>query len=188
MVSRLELMTVVKLALGALCVAALVSGCTHKPKSTPTEIACAGIDWWEAGRTDGVAGHSIFKLDDHKRRCGEAVDSDLYLNGRDAGLIDFCTPQQAFSSGRAGLPYENVCPANVEPDFLRSYQLGARLHALESQDLDLEARITHLTRLLGEQQGGSAVRAQLEQLRSRRAELISEMSKLEKASGPSTLQ
>jgi hypothetical protein len=181
-----------KLAAGAILMASL-AGCSHLEKSEPTDLACAGIDWWEVGRTDGVSGHAVYKLDDYKRRCNTGehpVDIDLYLNGRDAGLTDFCTPSQGFAAGHAGRNYENVCPLNLEPAFKRAYDTGVRLSQLESQDVDLEARIANLTRLLSENQAGPAVRAQLDQLRGRRAELISEISKLETSSsnGSSSLQ
>lgn len=178
------------LAAGAILVASII-GCSHQQKTNPADVACAGIDWWEVGRTDGVSGHAVYKLDDHKRRCNTGenpVDIDLYLNGRDAGLIDYCTPQQGFSAGHSGQLYENVCPLNLEPAFKRAYDTGARLAALESQDIDLEARIANLSRLLSQSQAGSAVRTQLEQLRGRRAELISEISKIENTSGQSSLQ
>ncbi|MES2962641.1 MAG: DUF2799 domain-containing protein [Bdellovibrionota bacterium] len=175
--------------MAALFVIGLAS-CSHQSKTAVAD-ACAGIDWWETGRTDGVSGHSTFRLDDHKRRCnsGESpVDVDLYLNGRDAGLIDFCTPQQGFSAGRSGANYENVCPLHLEETFLRSYDAGVRLSKLENQDTELESRIANLSRLLSNQQAGPAVRAQVDQLRGRRAELISEISKLEKDSGVTSIQ
>ncbi|MEK7356664.1 MAG: DUF2799 domain-containing protein [Bdellovibrionota bacterium] len=174
-----------KFAIGTVLLASACLGCAHRPAVTKTAATCVGIDWWETGRTDGVSGHAVFKLDEHKRRCSDTetpVDVDLYLNGRDAGLIDFCTPQQGFAAGHSGANYENVCPLHLEPAFLRAFETGARLSALESQDLDLESRIDNLTRLLRTQQAGTAVRSQLEQLRSQRAELVSEMSKLEKSS------
>ena len=170
---------------------ALISSCSHiRPK---TDLTCNGIDWWEAGRTDGVIGLPLSKLQEYKNRCENAEPTsggattvakwstyeDLYKNGREAGLVDYCTPQQGVSAGRAGLAYDNVCPENLEHAFISAYAMGARIRALENQDIDLEMRIDGLVRLLDSNQAGSAVRAQLDQLRDRRAQISDEISKLE---------
>lgn len=110
----------------------LMAGCSHiVAKSEPV---CRGVDWWEAGRTEGVAGVPIREaLDDSKQRCEGQIDLDAFANGHDAGLIDFCTPSQGLALGRSGRPYQHTCPSFLEGPFLQSYETGLRLRSLESQ-------------------------------------------------------
>jgi Protein of unknown function (DUF2799) len=168
-------------ALSLACVLALLSACTSAPKREDSR--CAGIDWWEMGRTDGVAGLTLEKgLAEHAPTCQDSqfpVAKDLYENGRDAGLIDYCAPQQGLAAGHAGATYEGVCPAYLEAEFLAQYKVGQRLHALESEDNELESRIENLLSLLSKTQTGSALRSQIEELKTRRANLDVEISKLE---------
>ncbi len=176
--SRLSAVTLILVAVASL------AACTSAPKAKETR--CAGVDWWEMGRTDGVAGIALQKgLAEHKLQCeasSHPVDLELYENGRDAGLIDYCSPQQGLAVGHAGSNYEGVCPSYLEVAFLAQYKVGQRLHELETEDHELESRIENLVSLLSKSNSGTALRAQIEDLRSRRANLDVEMARLEATS------
>lgn len=158
-----------------------LSGCTSTPQRKETR--CAGIDWWEMGRTDGVAGVEFQKgLAEHAAQCSgttHPVDLTLYENGRDAGLVDYCSPQQGLAVGHSGSRYEHVCPSYLETSFLEQYRVGQRLFDLENEDHELEARIENLVQLLAKSQSGTALRAKIEELRARRAALDLEIARLE---------
>ncbi|HVK60285.1 MAG TPA: DUF2799 domain-containing protein [Bdellovibrionales bacterium] len=158
-------------------IAFLAAGCALVPVKTP-ELSCTAIDWWEAGRTDGVAGLSM-----EKRNFSECqlspTDFDLYVNGREAGLVDFCSPSQALAVGRSGAKYEKVCPENLEPAFLANYETGARIHALESENSDLQGRIDNLVQLMRKNSEGRALKNQIETLRIRRTQNTSVIVDLE---------
>ncbi|RYZ68358.1 MAG: DUF2799 domain-containing protein, partial [Proteobacteria bacterium] len=165
----------------ALCLTLLLSACSTTPARKETR--CSGVDWWEMGRTDGVSGLTLEKgLKDHSAQCkdsGFPVATDLYENGRDAGLIDYCAPQQGLAAGHAGAKYEGVCPAYLETPFLAQYKIGQRLYELEVEDNELESRIDNLVDLLAKSKSGSALKAQIEELRQRRQALDLEMTKLD---------
>jgi hypothetical protein len=110
----------------------MLNGCSHIVAKQ--EPICTGVDWWEAGRTEGVAGVP-FKdaLHETRQRCEGKVDVDAFENGHQAGLIDFCTPAQGLALGRNGLPYDHACPSFLESAFLRNYEAGLKLRSLESQ-------------------------------------------------------
>ncbi len=111
----------------------LTSGCATR--RLMTAIPCQGLDWFEIGRRDGAIGKTVNALNEHIQECtnGEAPNADLYLNGRNAGLVDFCTNQTGFEIGRAGTPYMLVCPDHLEKSFLPGYEQGQRVYRQEEQ-------------------------------------------------------
>jgi hypothetical protein len=107
------------------------AGCSHIiAKSEPI---CRGVDWWEAGRTEGVAGVPLQTALNEANRCEGKIDLDAFSNGHDAGLVDFCTPSQGLALGRNGQPYMHTCPSFLEGPFLQSYETGLRVRSMESQ-------------------------------------------------------
>ena len=114
-----------KLQLSLLLVFA-ASGCAAQRYIT--SVPCKGLDWFEIGRRDGAIGRPADTLERHIRDCerGELPNADLYLSGRNAGLVDYCTAQTGFDFGRAGTPYLLVCPEHLEKKFLPGYVTGRR--------------------------------------------------------------
>lgn len=162
--------------------------CTQLP--VPTEIVakpprastCANIDWYEIGRIDGRSGQTLDRLNELQAKCDSTpnpVQVDLYTNGRDAGLVDFCSPTGGLEAGKSDKTYRDVCPENFAPAFLSNFELGKKIRELELENIDLEARIDDLTRLISPKQTGGSVRAQIETLKSRRAANNSAISNLE---------
>lgn len=115
-------------AIGA--AAALINGC-----ATLSEAECVAGDWYGVGRADGAQGRSYDRLGEHIEACqahGVTPDHVLYEQGRQQGLLSFCTPQSGFRRGRTGGGYGGVCPADLEPDFLAGYSDGRMVHAAQS--------------------------------------------------------
>src|SRR5262249_55632086 len=142
----------------------------------------ANLDWYEAGRSDGVLGYSIGKLDSYRQRCDSTdapVKTDAYVNGRDAGLVDFCSATGGLEAGKSGIPYEKVCPENMEPMFLTHYEIGKRIRELENESSYLESRIDNLSELLSPVRAGGSVREKIDELRGRRAQIDRELIDLE---------
>ena len=101
-----------------------------------SESECRAIDWRTIGFEDGVAGYSGDRIAVHRKACGKyGVSTDLaaYQAGRDQGLREFCQPANGFRVGSHGYEYAGVCPAALEPAFLRSLESGQRLYTLESR-------------------------------------------------------
>lgn len=107
-----------------------LSGC-----ATLSEAECVAGDWYGIGRSDGAQGRSYNRLGEHIEACqshGITPDHALYEEGRQQGLLSFCTPQSGFRRGRLGGGYAGVCPAHLEADFLAGYSDGQMVHAAQS--------------------------------------------------------
>lgn len=172
-----------KVLFGLACVTIAMIGCTTLPLATaPQQPNCANLDWFEIGRVDGSLGTQTARSKEYESRCEHTAhpfDSDLYTNGRNAGLVEYCTATSGFEAGRNNATYEKVCPDHLEKAFLENYELGARVRNLESENADLQSRIDNLVRLLAPNQPGSSVRAQIDQLRDARVQNETEIDTLE---------
>lgn len=118
-----------KLRSGAVCAAALLSGCA----GGMTQAECAGADWSALGLADGAAGARDKQFFEHAKKCGDMAfvpDRAAYESGRQEGLRSYCTPAGGFSAGKSGAKYQSVCPAETEAGFLENFEKGARLEAL----------------------------------------------------------
>lgn len=128
----------------------ILASCTEstvKPVS-----ACRNTDWFERGRADGVAGLPANEIESHKKVCNSTphpVDEDLYGNGRNVGLLEYCTPAVGVQRGKAALPYLNVCPNYLEAKFMNGYQMGGKIRILEFQNSLVEKRMQVLAQKLG---------------------------------------
>ena len=164
----------------------LTTACTHTSVRAPSGDSCAKVDWWEAGRTEGVAGMPLTKaIQDSGARCvgsTHPLELELFQNGHEAGLVDYCTPSQGLVSGRSGLNYDSACPSYLEGDFKRQFEVGKKIHDLELEQADLSARIEKLGRLLARSSSGTALKAQIEELKTKRASLDVEVILLEQVS------
>jgi hypothetical protein len=159
------------------------SGCSHTllRRAPPPQPTCAYIDWFEIGRADGRAGSTMTKLQEYHQRCdplGTPPAVDAYRNGRELGLIDFCSANGALEAGRSGLMNHDVCPEHLKETFTANFEIGRRIRALENDGSELKARIDNMTQLL--KPSSTSLRAQIEQLKSRRAQIESQIDQLER--------
>jgi hypothetical protein len=162
--------------------------CTHGSKVDEAKnSACANVDWYEIGRADGAIGLPLTKLADHQSRCSQTsqpVNTEFYTNGRNAGLIEFCTATGGLEAGKRGMDYDSsmlgeICPPNLAGPFLSNFAIGNQIHALEIKNSDLQSRIDDLTALMSSMQSANSIRAQIDQLKSRQTEYNLEIAALE---------
>jgi hypothetical protein len=115
------------LSLGAL----LLSGC-----ASLSEGQCRTADWESIGYRDGTQGYDAARLGAHTKACGEygiRADQQLYEQGRLHGLEQFCTGYNGMRLGRSGYSYSGVCPLSLQGDFMRGYEMGRELHAMDAR-------------------------------------------------------
>lgn len=120
-------------AIGAFVV---VAGLTVAACATLSKEQCLQGDWRAIGYIDGADGRPMSRIEDHAKACektGATPDMSLYVQGRDQGLMRYCTEGNGFRVGRQGHSYAGVCPPPVEPEFLGGYADGERVHAAESR-------------------------------------------------------
>lgn len=96
---------------------------------TPAEQAkaCKDTDWKRFGKNDGRLGIGEARRARLFRLCksaGQPADLKAYREGRDEGLVAYCTPERGYRDGRTGRRYQRVCPKSTEPDFLQGYRAG----------------------------------------------------------------
>lgn len=131
-------MTQMKRVLMLLLMAAL-AGC-----ATLNEKECHTTNWSELGRSDGAKGYEASRLGDHIEACGKfgvVPDGEAYRLGREEGLHQYCTPENALQLGTNGSGFHQVCPGEVGEMFARMYNRGAALHTIQSGMQDLQTRI-----------------------------------------------
>jgi Protein of unknown function (DUF2799) len=122
------------------------AGLTVAACATLSQEQCLQGDWRAIGYIDGADGRAMSRIEGHAKACqktGVAPDMSLYAQGRDQGLMRYCTEANGFRVGREGHAYVGVCPPPVEPEFLGGYADGERVHAavsrLESARSDLSS-------------------------------------------------
>lgn len=96
--------------------------------ATIPEERCPSTDWYARGVADGRAGYASDRIVKHREACAGAMvapDERAWLEGRRAGLADYCQPRNAIDSGLAGRGYAGVC---TDPRYGRLYTAARRVH------------------------------------------------------------
>jgi hypothetical protein len=109
----------------------VLAGCGSMSKNE-----CLTVDWRTVGYEDGVAGYSGDRIGQHRKACakyGVSTDLELYQQGRERGLREFCTPVNGYRIGSQGGGYAGVCPENLEPAFLTAFNSGHQLYSLQAR-------------------------------------------------------
>lgn len=123
--------------IGLAAAAVLISSC-----ASMSEQECLSANWLDQGFRDGRNGQPLTRLQEHRQACAKVAvrpDQRLYLQGREQGIVHYCTPDNAVEEGRLGRQYRNACPAHLEYSFLLAYEQGKRVY-------DAEQRIEKLNR------------------------------------------
>ena len=113
----------------------LVAGCASVSKED-----CLLTDWYEIGRMDGRQGKPRTVFQGRAKAClehGINADRQAYYNGHDQGLKYYCTQQKGFELGQKGLPYNSVCPLQLESDFRAGYDKGMQFFCSEQKGFEL---------------------------------------------------
>lgn len=113
------------------CLVLVISGCATLSKSE-----CYSANWYMIGMEDGVSGKSTSSIGKHRKACAKynvMPDLDEYLSGHKEGVHQYCTKTNGFESGQRGNKYHNVCPAEVQDEFMEGYQLGRKLFNMRQE-------------------------------------------------------
>ena len=96
----------------ALLFLAPLASCT-----TVSEEECRGGDWQAIGFQDGVDGRDTRFVENHTKACasvGVAPDIAEWEQGREEGLVVYCTPLRNYLLGRRGIVAKEICPAELQ--------------------------------------------------------------------------
>lgn len=105
---------------------------------------CITGDWYGIGYSDGLQGRSEAFLSNHQEACAEyaiSFDIEPYLIGRKEGLKSYCHRDNGYRLGRSGTEYHYVCPQELEPAFLESYERGRKIYQQEQHVRALEKEV-----------------------------------------------
>jgi hypothetical protein len=121
---------------------------------TPDE--CRQANWYDLGMRDGMAGETLAKFTSRREACAEVkvvADSGAYAHGRDLGLRSFCRLENAAPLGARGGSYEGVCPAVIDYEFRRRFDIGYAVYRWHNEVERLEGRIRGHERKLHDADG-----------------------------------
>lgn len=125
-----------------LCLIAFVLGLPGCASMSGQE--CAVADWEAVGYEDGVRGASGDRIGNYRKACakhGVAPDLKAYQTGREAGLREYCRPENGYNLGVRGGTYSGVCPADLDVDFFAAYTDGKRLYELRASVRRIDTQI-----------------------------------------------
>jgi len=109
----------------------LGSGC-----ATLSEPECRNADWYMIGMEDGMKGLLPSRIGNHREACAKynvVPDVNAYRNGHAQGTRQYCTESSGFAAGKEGKSYNNVCPPDLNADFMRGYSVGKLFHDVSSE-------------------------------------------------------
>ena len=95
---------------------------------TITRISCNQKNWTNAGQKDGNAGkvaETAFQA--HYDKCsaaGSEIDRVAYMGGYRSGLGNFCTLENGAEQATQGFENNNICRADMGPDFDNGFEQG----------------------------------------------------------------
>lgn len=106
--------------------ALLLSSC-----ATLSRQECLTADWQSIGYTDGVAGYSGHRLQNHSKACakvGVSPNLTQWEAGRQQGLKQYCTLTNAYKLGLQGYSLNSVCPTNDAAPLENTNYDGRRIY------------------------------------------------------------
>lgn len=119
--------------------------------ATMNKSECLNADWQIIGLEDGAQGRLPAYIGNHRSACaqyGVTPDLTLYQQGHKQGLLQYCTKARGYQAGAEGDDYLGVCPADLEKDFLKGYELGLAIYNLEQEirsvDYSISSRLREI--------------------------------------------
>ena len=120
---------------------ALISLLLFAACASLSEDECRAGNWREIGREDGMRGRTADFIQTHAKACadyGIRPDRQAWEDGRQDGLLAYCTPHNAYREGTKGHRLSPVCPAENLPRLLAANDRGLDLYDIEREIDDVE--------------------------------------------------
>ncbi len=116
-----------------------------------TENQCRVGDWAGIGLNDGLNGRAPDYVSNHFDACsdiGITPNIAAWQAGREQGLLQYCTPQNAYNRGRDGRNFNAVCPASQRGALNHAFEWGAEYFEIEQEIQTLEDEISEIEHLI----------------------------------------
>ncbi len=121
--------------------------------ATMSQDECRAANWYEIGKKDASQGYALARLGEHREACAEfgiTPSVEGYRAGYTHGLPYYCNANKGWTEGLNGQSYRNVCPPEMERDFLQGYRAGQEIHDLEQQLDEIDRGIDRVEEKLDE--------------------------------------
>lgn len=111
---------------------------------------CEDKNWRQQAYLDALNGlplNRFQKVQDQCQKFNVEIQSEIYKEGYDLGLVKLCTRQQGFEFGLKGREYYGTCKERDEEGFLKAYRSGRlqylkKVHAQLYKDIqESEGRV-----------------------------------------------
>jgi hypothetical protein len=119
-----------------LIIAALLALAGCGGGATISQNQCIASDWQTLGYRDGINGVNSSQLLAHQDACvqhGIIPDREGYMLGWREGIREYCQPYNAFTVGERGVRYDNICPNDMQADFIAAYKDGRALYKARAE-------------------------------------------------------
>lgn len=123
---------------------------------------CLTANWGDQGYKDARMGLAPTRIMEHRKACAEVgviPDTAFYRQGWDQGVLEYCTPANAVTQGRAGRPYRSICPPQLEGPFVYWHQLGMNVYQAQRRVDDLDRQLTQTRRQIDKEDDAKKRRA-----------------------------
>lgn len=139
------------LATIVMCIVILSSCATLSPSE------CQVANWQAIGYTDGTQGRYPDYIMQHAKACskvGISPNSDAWEKGRQQGLTQYCTRQNAYQLGQRGSSLRAVCPAHLITSLNEAHKQGYGIYQTKQAINNIKQQINQdektLNKLLDE--------------------------------------
>ncbi|MDW6025677.1 DUF2799 domain-containing protein [Mesorhizobium sp. BAC0120] len=125
----------------------LVSGLTAVSCQTLNQAECQTASWYDLGQRDGLEGQPVTQVARHLEACGEyglPVDNASWRRGWEAGIRQYCVPENGLNLGLSGSGQNSSCPADLAQAFMNAYAVGQRVHDARAERSRVEAELNDL--------------------------------------------
>jgi prefoldin subunit 5 len=123
----------------------LVMLCGLSACASMSKNECLNANWKTIGYEDGSLGRAETMIQQHRKACAKVnVSPDLnqYLSGHREGVRVYCKKSTGYQLGVSGGAYANICPADLEPLFLKAYRIGQELFSIRQEISRIESAVT----------------------------------------------
>jgi Protein of unknown function (DUF2799) len=128
------------------CVALLLLTLFISSCATMSKDECKQADWYLKGVDDATQGFALDRVIEHGKACARVnivPDMKDYREGHGKGARLYCVPEKGYSEGRNGAAYNGICPAALEGRFLRAYNDGQELFAIQHRMDAIRSQISN---------------------------------------------
>jgi ribosome modulation factor len=105
--------------------------------ATLSKQDCETADWTKIGHDDGYQGKPHDEFLKHQAACkkhGIQANLDVYKVSYSRAMVEeYCTESRGYKLGSEGRTYKNVCPKQIESEFLKGYLEGKKDYRIRKE-------------------------------------------------------